>query len=174
MTGQAVLANALQASSELLTRFLVGFDDNNRTRQAEHLPNHVSWSLGHLALYLNHVAQEIDERGLPEDNFLAGDGSGGTATRYDTKSICFGSVPIDDASKYPTLERGRQIYEAACERLANAVRRAEDCTLTRKVNWHGTEIMLSDWVSRVTFHNGIHTGQIMDLRRALGLAPVLQ
>ncbi len=174
MTAQDVLANGVVASKDLLTRFLAGFNEENRTRQEANLPNHVVWTLGHLALTLNRVAERIDGGALPESDFLTGDGASGTASRYDTESVCFGSQPVGDGARYPTLARGVEIYQAACDRLADAVRSAETATLDREIPWHGGEITLWSLVHRVTFHNGAHAGQITDLRRALELERVMQ
>jgi hypothetical protein len=174
MNAHDMLAEVVLASKGLVARFLSGFGDGNRTRQAANLPNHVIWTLGHLALTLHRVAERIDGGALPENDFLTGDGSNGTSTRFDTESVGFGSQPVDDGSRYPTLARGVEIYEAACDHLADAVRAAEAGRLDQTIPWHGGEITLRALVTRVTFHNGVHTGQITDLRRALGLERVIQ
>ncbi|GAF96907.1 unnamed protein product, partial [marine sediment metagenome] len=96
------------------------------------------------------------------------------ASRFDTESICFGSQPVSDGSRYPTLARGIEVYEAACDRLADAVRAAEPAALDQVIPWHGGEITLRALVSRVVFHNGVHAGQITDLRRPLGLERVIR
>lgn len=173
MTPQEVLAeNALNCKG-LVTRFLSGFDDTNRVAQAEHLPNHASWTLGHIALYLHRGAERIDLAPLPEGDWVTGDGTAGSAERYDTESVSFGSTPVQDASLYPTIARGKAIFEAACERLAETVRAATWEKLCEEVEWGGTRITLRSLVMRVTFHCGLHGGQLMDLRRALGLGRVI-
>jgi uncharacterized damage-inducible protein DinB len=174
MTAQEMLAEVVLASKDLLTRFLSGFSEENRTRQAENLPNHIIWTLGHLALTLHRVAERIDSEPLPERDFVTGDGSAATTSQFDTESICFGSQPMADDARYPTLARGIEVYEAACDRLADAVRAAEPAVLDRVIPWHGGEMTLRALVSRVAFHNGAHAGQITDLRRALGLERVIQ
>lgn len=172
MTVQDVLADAVLACKGLSTRFLAGFTDGNRAAQADHLPNHLIWTLGHVALYINDAAGRLDGKPMPSSDF--GPDLGAGQSRYANDSIGFGSRPVSDPSRYPTLARGVQTYEAACDRLAAAVRRANEATLGKKVDWLGTQIPLAQLVSRVMFHAGVHTGQIMDLRRALGLEPVLR
>jgi hypothetical protein len=173
MTARELLAQSVVASKELLARFLAGFNDGNRASQAPHLPNHVIWCLGHCALTMYRVAERIDGRSLPETDFVTGDGGAGTPSVYDTESVSFNSRPIDEASRYPTLARGIEVYEAACDRLAEAARVADEATLDQSVPWGKSEITLWMLVARLVFHNGTHTGQIIDLRRALGLGQVL-
>jgi hypothetical protein len=72
------------------------------------------------------------------------------------------------------LSRGLEVFEAACNRLANAVRAADDETMNQEVPWGNAKISLWLLVMRLVYHNGTHTGQIVDLRRALGLERVLK
>lgn len=172
MTTQDLLADAVIASKGALTRFLTGFTDTNRTAQAPHLPNHVAWTLGHVAFYLYDAAGRIDGRPMPEKDF--GPDVGVDNSRYALDAIGFGSMPANDPVRYPTLARGVAIFEAACDRLAAAARCADGATLDRKTDWMGMPIPLGLLVTRVMLHVGMHTGQLMDLRRALGLEPILK
>ena len=173
MTGQEVLASGAEACKQLLTRFLAGFDDNNHTQQATNLPNHVIWCLGHVSLYLNRVAERLDRKPLPEMDFVSGDGKAGNSERFDTESICFGVQPEIDAARYPTLARGTAIFEAACDRMGEAVRSADEAALRQEVEWGDSKLELKDLILRVMFHCGLHTGEIVDLRRALSLGRVV-
>ena len=130
-TGQEMLADAVRNSRDLFVRFLDGFDDTTRTRQAPDLPNHVAWCLGHCAITMHRMAQKLDDVTLPEADFVAGDGTSGDAERFDTESVSYGSSPIDDPQIYPTLERAQAIFDTAVERLATAVERASDDDLAR-------------------------------------------
>ena len=78
------------------------------------------------------------------------------------------------SAQYPSLARGVAIFTSACDRLATAVRNADNATLEKKVEWMGTPVPLGLLAARVMHHVGMHTGQIMDLRRAIGLEPVLK
>jgi len=165
------LAAAVRASGPLLLRFLEGFTDDNCTAQASALPNHVVWTLGHCALTMHRLALAMDGGALPESDFMQGDRRDGDHGRYDTESVCFGSVPMIDPARYPSMHRARCIFEAAIDRLAAA---AEGCSdLSREIEWHGNSIPAERLVLRVCFHNGCHAGQLTDLRRALALPPVI-
>lgn len=174
MTRQQTLADGIRASFELTTRFLTGIAEENRTTQAPNLPNHAAWTLGHLALYLHRVAERLDSKPLPGSDFTTGDGSAGTQDRFDTESICFGSTPVDNPKIYPTLARAIQIFESACNHLAAAASEAGDAKLDEAIKWGPTEVTHALLVQRMIFHNGLHTGQLVDLRRALSLSSVIQ
>ena len=98
--------------------------------------------------------------------------TGARPTAFHSESIAFGSKPTGDAAAYPSLARCTEIYNAACDRLAAAVRAAPESKLTESVKWGNGESPLWMLVLRMVFHNGFHTGQIADLRRALGFKSI--
>lgn len=175
ITLQEALAQGLEAGKQLLGRFLPGFADANRTRQAPGLPNHLAWCLGHLAMTMHEIAHRLAD-GLPDRppaDFIKGDGKKGDALHFDTESVSFNSTPLDDPALYPGLERCVAIYNGAIDRLAAAVRRADSATLERTTPWGPMQLPFWLVVQRMSFHNGMHTGQIIDLRRAMGMGRVL-
>jgi len=180
MERRDMLAESVLTTKTLIARYLAGFNDTNRTTQPPHLPNHVAWSLGHCALTMHRVAYMFlsdppaSAGPLPASDFVTGDGTKGDADHFDSESVSFGSKPIDDPRKYPTLLRSAQIYDAACDRLAAAIRSVSDAKLDQRVKWgaSGMEVPLWGLASRMVFHNGMHTGQIADLRRALGFKSI--
>ena len=174
MTRQQMLSEYVLSTKPFFVRFLDGFDDSTRIFQAENLPNHVAWTLGHCALTMNRTAERFDDKPLPETDFIMGDGTNGDPSCFDTESVCFDSTPSPDPSNYPTLQRATQIYEAACDRVAEAVRNTNDAKLDEMMSFHGSEIPLYTLIMRVCFHNGSHAGQIMDLRRSLSMQRVIK
>ena len=174
MTRQQMLADGILATVPLVTRFLAGITEDNRTTQVPNLPNHVAWTLGHLALYLNRTAERLDRTPLSESDFITCDGAAGTQERFDTESSCFGSTPVDNPDIYPTLARATQIFESACNHLAAAAKQASDATLDQEIKWGSAQITLAALTQRMIFHNGLHAGQLTDLRRALSLESVIQ
>jgi hypothetical protein len=173
MNRQQTLANALIESRTLIARYFKGFDDSNRTRQAQQLPNHFAWTLGHLALTVHRVAEKFDGRAMPEIDFVTGDGRAGGATKFDTESVCFGSTPVDDPKLYPAHDRCIAIFDDAIQRLVSAIRRTDDAKLETLVTWGG-QVKLWSLAIRMVFHNGTHCGQLADLRRALGMGSILK
>jgi len=172
MTVQETLAGTVAACKGLSTRFLPGFTNANRTAQATHLPNHLMWTLGHVSYFLHVTAGRVDGKPVPEKDF--GSDTGRRASRYCVASIGFDSKPVDDPKGYPSLARGLAIFESACDRLAAAAKKADNAKLARKVDWLGMKAPLAQIIARSVFHVGVHTGQLLDLRRALGLERVLK
>jgi hypothetical protein len=173
MTRQQMLAQQIRDSQLLLMRYAKGFNTDNRTRQAQSLPNHFAWTLGHLALTLHRTAEKIDGRALPDCDFVKSDGRGGDNDRFDSESVCYGSKPLADSSLYPSDSRCISIFETAVERCANAFCNATDAQLDSRIQWGPTEVPLWTLAGRMVFHNGTHTGQLADLRRALGMGSIL-
>ncbi|MBX3364308.1 MAG: DinB family protein [Phycisphaeraceae bacterium] len=177
MSVQDVLAEAVTGSRMLLERYLPGFDESNRTTQAPNLPNHLIWTLGHLALTMERCAGRVKGSDVPkplsEGSWVTGKGRSGDIMRFDTESVAFKSTPLDEPSLYPSLARGREIFGEAIDALSDAVRQASDAALMRSTKWGTQPIRVCDMVMRMVFHNGVHAGQITDLRRALRMPQVL-
>ena len=172
MNRQQTLANAVLESRTLIARYFKGFDESNHTKQAQHLPNHFAWTLGHLALTIHRTAEKFDGRALPETDFVKGDGRAGGPTKFDAESVCFGSKPVDDPKLYPAHDRCVAIFDDAIQHLVSAIRRADDAKLEMLVTWGGGQVKLWSLAVRMVFHNGTHCGQLADLRRALGMGSV--
>ncbi len=168
------IAVAVEGLPAMIDRFLPGFDESNRAAQAPGMPNHVIWSLGHLALYHRRSAERIrgvEPGPLPERDFVSGDGGSGDDSRFDTESVCFGSAPSPDAGLFPSLARGLEIHAGAAASLADAVRSLDDESCVRQITWGAAAVPTTALVlaTRMIHHTGTHVGQILDLRRALGL-----
>jgi len=172
MRAQDSLAEAIRSNKTLIGRYLKGFSDANHTKQAAGLPNHVAWNLGHIALTMHRVAERLDGQGLPVSEFVSG--AAGNAQRFASESVAFGSMPTGDSTAYPAYARCVAIFEGACERLASAVSQASDAQLAAETPWGapGMTMPMHLLVARMSFHNGMHCGQIADLRRALGMGSI--
>lgn len=166
------LAESLELSGQLLGRYLSGFSDANHTAQAPGLPNHVAWSLGHLAMTMHRVAERLDSRPMPESDFVAGAAS--DMKRFATEAVAFGSQPAADPSRYPPYARCLEIFNTALARLSAAARASDSATLASPTPWSNGTTTLGALVGRMTFHNGMHCGQIADLRRVLGLGSIFK
>ncbi len=173
MRGPEMLAKVIESTEGFLIRFVADVDEDARATQMPGLPNHVIWVLGHCAMTMNRLASLIDGEPLPASDYVHGDGTKGDTQRFDTQSVCFDSVPSADARLYPSMERGRVVYADACRRLAGVVRSLDDAALDSTIDWHDIPVRVEDLVMRVGFHNGAHAGQILDLRRAMGLPRVI-
>lgn len=170
MTRPQTLAAIVRESHSLFVRYLKGFDAANCTATTPHLPNHVLWTLGHLSLTMYRCAGKIAPVELPTSVFI--DGPVGDSLRFGIESVAFGSRPKPDASIYPAYERAREIFDDAVERICHTFEHADDDALDIQVAWGSNLVPGWSMAARVAFHNGTHCGQIVDLRRALGLPSI--
>jgi hypothetical protein len=172
MERRDVIAEGVLSTKMLLARYLKGFGDGSHTAQAAGLPNHVAWNLGHLARTMHRVAQEIDGgEAVPAADFI--DGSAvNTLEKFGTETVCFGSPPPEGGTVWPRFERCVQVYENAVDRLAVALRGAEEAKLDTTMQWGAAQMPLWLIGLRMVFHNGMHTGEIADLRRGLGMGSI--
>lgn len=172
MDRRHTIAEGILACKTLTARYLAGFNDTNRTKQAPGLPNHLAWCLGHCAHTMQRMAEKFDGTPISAQDFIAG-AARGDAARFGTETVCFGSKPADDPSLYPALSRCVDIFNTGCDRFADAVLASGEEKLDEMAKWASGEISLQNVALRMVFHNGIHLGQIVDLRRALGFKGVL-
>lgn len=177
-TRSETLAWMIEASKPLVTRYFAGFDDGNRAAQAPGMPNHFAWTLGHCALTMHRVAERLDGGALPGCDFAEGvetasGAEGETPTRFGTEGVAFGSTPSASPDGYPIVARCVEVFEAAHDRLAGAARGASEEGLDAEQAWGSRTLSMALLLVRVNAHNAMHTGQLVDLRRALGLSRVI-
>ncbi len=151
------LADAVESTGSLLLRYLEGFDDARAYAAAPNLPNHAAWTLGHLALTMHRAAERIG--GAPQ------------ALPWDPEPYAFGSTPGHPG---PPLAEMVERYRKSMTLLAEAARRAGEDGLSKTVEWGRTTMSARDLLMRMVFHNGTHCGQVVDLRRALGMPRVIR
>ncbi|HYE61585.1 MAG TPA: DinB family protein [Phycisphaerales bacterium] len=171
MDRRTAIADGVLSTKPLLARYLKGFSDANHTAQAPGLPNHVAWQLGHLALVMQTIAKHFDGEPLAEADFVQG-AAVNTPEKFGTETVCFASPAPVAGQVWPRFERCVQAYDAAVERLARCVRESEDARLDVMIPWGPTQIPLYMAAQRMVFHNGMHTGQLADLRRGLGMGSI--
>lgn len=172
MQRQSLLASVVRDSQKLLGRYLAGFGNANCLATAPHLPNHVTWTLGHLALTMYRAAAKLDGVDPPQSVFV--DGAAGDSLRYGIGTVAFGSRPKTDATIYPPFERCIGIFGDSADRLCSAFEQANDATLDRLIAWGRQTEPAWSLAARMAFHNGTHCGQIVDLRRALGMESIFR
>lgn len=170
MERRVALAEGVLSTKVLIARYYKGFSDDNHTAQAVGMPNHVAWTLGHLGLTMHRISAHFDGQGLPTADFEE-KGAANTLERFGTETVCFGS-PAPAGGVWPRFERCVAVYEASVDRLARCVRETDEATLDRMIQWGPSQIPLYLAAQRMVFHNGMHTGQLADLRRGLGMGSI--
>lgn len=168
-THEELLAQSVESTKALIGRYLAGFDDQTALMQPQGLPNHVIWNLGHLSLTLARVTEKLDGRPPDPTCFSSGDKLPHT---FSLESVAFGSKPLQPGHSYPSLARATEILNISVDRLAAAVRSAGVAKLQESTPWGNASTTFSMLIIRMVFHNGFHTGQIADTRRALNMKSV--
>jgi len=170
------LAQMIRASAPLLLRFLRDFDESNRALQLPGLPNHPIWILGHTAFTMARFGHLVGGPAPNEKDFAPEDGSDGardSSIRFRINDVMKDSQPVDDPNFYPSLARGQEIFARAAEGLACVLESLPAERLTQSILWNGDPQPIDAMAIRLCFHNGMHAGQLTDLRRASGFAHVL-
>lgn len=145
----------------MINKFAEGFSPEQVVAQAGPCPNHLLWTLGHLASSASWTHGMIT--GIAS---IVPDG-------YNSL-FGMGSKPVDDAALYPSFDEVRQAYETTFQRLVDAVERLDDAALMRPPE-HDSGGFISDKLdalNKLAWHEGWHLGQLSDLRRGLGLPNV--
>lgn len=169
------IAEAVLSTKQIAARYFAGFDDSNRTKQAPTLPNHFAWNLGHAAQTMHRAAEKISGGYVISHNdFIIGGtpSGGGDKTRFAIASVAAGSKPVDDPAQYPSFSRCIDIYNHACDTVADIVRHVPDEELDELVEWGPMKMPRWLLALRMMTHNGMHIGQIADLRRAFGFKSI--
>lgn len=171
------LAQMIRASAPLLDRFVRGFDEASHTAATAGLPNHPIWILGHCAFTMARFGQLIGGD-APDAADFSGDPheplrDDQIVNRYCTADIKKDSTPCSDASRYPSLARGREIFAQAAENLARTLEALPATRLAQTIPWNDGPQRIDALAMRLCFHNGMHAGQLTDLRRVLGFERIL-
>ncbi len=175
-TSPSTLALMIRGSAPLLLRFLRGFDESNRAMQRPGMPNHPIWILGHTAYTMARFGHLIGGPAMNEKDFAPEDGSDGaqsSSVRFRADDVMKDSMPLSDPNFYPSLARGQEIFSRAIEELACVLESLPAQRLQETVLWNGDPLRIDALAIRLCFHNGLHAGQLTDLRRGAGFNRVL-
>lgn len=151
----------IRFTHDSVNSFVKGVDRTQATAQAPGNPNHVVWTLGHLATSYHWFANCVDGKGSkpPEG--------------YD-KLFGMGSKPTDNPAEYPSLEEVAQAFSDARDRVVEAANALTNETLfsAPAQDTQGWITDRHDALLKAAWHNGWHIGQLASLRKALGLPAV--
>ena len=122
--------------------------------------NHVLWTMGHLA--------------WTDDSFLTGvAGMPSGLPPGFADAFQWGTTPVPDASKYPSLAVIRDQLASRREALTSWLRSLNPTQLASPLpaDWGGFAPNFATLPASLAWHEGFHTGQIAVVRKALGFKP---
>lgn len=168
MLDPATVAHQIRYSEGVLLRAASWVRESERCAQAPGLPNHPVWTMGHCALTLIRGADRAQgyTSDMPLENSRWGTGEA-DPSRFNIESVGYGSIPVSDGSKYPRWAIAKEIFSAAVARAAEVASGLTADQLEREVSWGSGVITAGDLLVRIGIHNGVHAGQLLDLKRAL-------
>lgn len=151
----------------MLDKMLESIPADKGLHQQHPSSNHVVWTLGHLASTYAWFATTIDLKAGESAPFALPESYG---TLFG-----MGSKPSSDAKAYPSLSDVRKSYDAT---FAGYVKMVESLTPTQAeepcaIDTGRFASSKVDAAYKCSWHDGWHLGQIADLRRALGLPPIM-
>lgn len=142
--------------------YLEGISEDRYTYQPWPGANHVLWNLGHIAA--------SDTFGI-----AALKGSTDTPTGPYDGIFGMGSTPVDDTSKYPPIKKVRHDLDDQRRELLSLLEGMSEADLLKPTE--GDMAQFAPDIAGVLFtlawHEGVHAGQIVAIRKALGLKPVM-
>ena len=146
----------------MITDMMNGVPESHAVSQVAPANNHVIWTLGHLAMTSDWLATLID--GKPSR----------TPKSYEPL-FGMGSMPTGELSNYPSLKEVRAEYDRSFERLINAAKARTDAELFEPPAGDSSGFTTNklDSLLKGAWHEGWHIGQIADLRRGLGIKPMM-
>ncbi len=152
----------LNSTREFSEKLLADFRTPEQwTHQVHPTCNHALWFVGHMA--------SVDNFAI---SVLAPDKAGEPAEFRELFGM--GSQPTDDPTKYPSPETMLHHMRDRRATLLDVVGQLSEADLERPMP-KGAPAFLSDFASlleMMSWHEGIHAGQLTVVRRALGHKPI--
>ena len=143
---------------DTINRYVTGFNDEHHVVQPENVPNHILWTLGHLAATAS---------------WLNGLVSGARPVVPDSYNTMFGmdSKPVSDLTVYPPFSEVRKSFDDAFGALIANTAALDDDELLAPPAQDGGGFVTDklDALFKFAWHEGWHIGQIANLRRGLGI-----
>jgi len=122
--------------------------------------NHALWILGHLANADEYFVAELTKKPMPKFE--------------KTKGLFFmGSKPGPNAKDYPSLSELKNYLASARESLVGYFKSLSPAQLVAPLpdDWKTFAPTYGELMFSIAWHEGMHTGQLTTIRKALGLPP---
>ncbi|MCC6952118.1 MAG: DinB family protein [Phycisphaerales bacterium] len=142
---------------QTFSKYSAGFSQEQMTAQPAGHVNHLLWTIGHLAATAGWALSVIS-------------GEKGAVPEAYEKMFGMGSVPVGDAGAYPSVDEVKGYFDSSFDRLVSAVSKMTDAQLSEAVEAGGFASDKADLAAKISWHEGWHVGQVVALRRALGIA----
>ncbi|MHC4065008.1 MAG: DinB family protein [Planctomycetota bacterium] len=150
----AELIHTFEATLRFMEQSVADLSGGQMVEQPAGVPNHGTWTLGHMIYSCQGIAAELgSEPWLPDD--------------WES-TFGYGSTPSSDLSRYPTKPEILAALTDAASHLRGAVRAADESVLRRPLPDETLPTMGHLLFQVVVAHTAFHAGQLAMWRRAIG------
>jgi uncharacterized damage-inducible protein DinB len=152
---------ALEQSRTYLLKCLEDISDTDLLHRAGGTGNHALWVMGHIAwsedFFLQQIAKEPGV--VPED--------------WNEK-FGMGSTPTENPDDYPARFELEEMLEKTRAALVEWCKKQTDEQLATALpdEWKGFARNYGMLMTSLAWHEGIHTGQVLEARRSAGIKPM--
>jgi hypothetical protein len=148
------MAHALASTARFLAQSTEDLTDEEMVEQPSGVPNHASWTLGHVIFSCQEMAVELGvARWLPDD----------------WESVFgFGSTPYSEGNRYPKKAELLALLADATTRLKHALSDTNPSVLSRELGSEDFPTMGHVLLQVIVAHTAYHAGQLAVWRRAMG------
>ncbi|UCC73971.1 MAG: DinB family protein [Gemmatimonadota bacterium] len=158
----AELLNTFESTLTFLERSVADLSEEEMVRQPPGVPNHATWTLGHVIWSCQGMAGELGvDEWLPDDW---------------TSLFGTGSTPTSVASRYPKKTELLTMLTAAADRLRDVLLAADESALGQPLpDVQVREILPTlghAFLQVLAAHTAFHAGQLAVWRAAIGANPV--
>ncbi len=158
----AELLNTFESTLRYMEQSVADLSEEEMVQQPPGVPNHATWTLGHVIYSCQGMAGELGvDEWLPDDWALV---------------FGIGSAPISVASRYPKKTDLLTMVSAAGDRLREALLATDESALGQPLPDVQVREMLPTlghaFLQVLAAHTAFHAGQLAVWRRAIGAQPV--
>jgi uncharacterized damage-inducible protein DinB len=146
---------------QMLTDMLATIPDDKLTHQPFPGANHALWIMGHVT--------------VSDDYFLAAFANAGREHEDWEKTFGHGSTPSADAGDYPPADEVRSAMGRRRAALVAWIESMDAETLAEKMpdDWQTFSRTKGELPAGIGAHEGMHVGQLADVRKSLGMTPLM-
>ncbi len=152
------LCRIVEATIRFVHESVDDLSEEEMVRQPPGVPNHATWTLGHIIHSFEGMATELGaEKWLPDE--------------WEA-TFGYGSTPRPERRSYPAKAQLKTLLVDAESRLCQALRRVDASVLERPIPDEAFPTLGHILLQVVVAHTAYHAGQLAVWRRAMGKEPV--
>jgi len=148
------MIHMFEATVRFMEQSVDDLSDEEMVEQPSGVPNHATWTLGHIIFSCQGMAKELGAAPWLPDDWESVFG--------------YGSTPRSEAQQYPKKTQLLTLLAEATTRLCHTLRRVNASVLSRPLSDEDPPTMGHVLHQVVVAHTAFHAGQLAVWRRAIG------